>query len=214
MRLAREGQCERCGEAWEQIEFLEAWSRHAPELQRRCLSWTGGNAGDAEEAFSRAASAIFCKFSSKAREITDVRAWFLRLTYNTCMDLHRERRRRGEQSLDEVDDDGRICFQQAHPAGNPERRFLDAELAAYLQVRIRELPPKLREALWLRIQQHSYEEIARRLSINEAAARKRVQLARQILHRQYAEYSFGSRKIRGFRLQGDADKNISNRKRR
>lgn len=197
-----------------QVEFLEAWHRHASELQRRCLTWTGGNPGDAEEAFSRAASAIFSKFPAMAPQLVDVRAWFLRLTYNTCMDLHRERKRRGEQSLEETEMEDRLPLRLVQPAANPERCFLDAELADYLQSRIRELPPKLREALRLRIQQRSYEEIADLLSINQAAARKRVQLARQILHSQYDEYSFASRKGLGRRLRGDADKDVSMRKRR
>jgi len=151
----------------------------------------GGNQCDAEEALSRVSSGIFLKSSSMTQEIVDLRAWFLRLAYNACMDLHRERKRRSEQSLDETGDgvDGQSPYLVSF--GDPESSFLEAELAGYLRSRIRELPPKLRQALWLRMEQHSYCDIAARLSINQAAARKRVQLARQILHRELEDYLEG-----------------------
>lgn len=193
MYLAKETSSIDTQQSYSQDSLLEAWRRHAAELRRHCLAWTGGNQGDAEEALSRVASSIFLKPLSRAHEIVDLRAWFLRLTYNACMDLHRERKRRGEQSFDDAGEDAEIHapLLAARTRENPETSFLEAELAGYLRSCIRELPPKLRDALQMRMEQRSYSDIATRLSINEAAARKRVQLARQALQSQLREYLEG-----------------------
>lgn len=175
--------------------FTDAWKQHAAELRQRCLTWTGGNHGDAEEALSRSACIIFLKLPSQAQTISDLRAWFLRLTYNVCMDLHRERKRRCEQHLEEALETAPSAAVRmaGMEGGNPERHYLDAELREYLHGCILELPRKLRDALQLRMEQHSYPEIASHLGINEAAVRKRVQLARQALLRDLEEYSEGHR---------------------
>jgi RNA polymerase sigma factor (sigma-70 family) len=177
------------------ISFTDAWKQHAAELRQRCLTWTGGNPWDADEAISRTACIIFLKLPSQTQSISDLRAWFLRLTYNVCMDLHRERKRRCEQRLDETLETvpSAAVRVTGMEGGNPERHYLDAELREYLHGRILELPSKLRDALQLRMQQHSYPEIASHLGINEAAVRKRVQLARQALRRDLMDYSEGHR---------------------
>lgn len=175
-------------------EFTDAWTQHAPELFQRCLAWMGGNRADADEAFSRLASTVFLKFSL-SREVRDRRAWLLRLAYNICMDLHRERKRRGEHSLDEIHEAGDL-LPRGVPPRDPERRYLAAELTEYLQRCIRELPPKPRDALRLRLRQLGYPEIARQLGIEEPAARKRVQLARQALQHRLEEYLAGQGRLR------------------
>lgn len=177
------------------INFTDAWKQHAAELKQRCLAWTGGDPSDADEAVSRTASIIFLKLPSQRQTIGDLRTWFLRLTYNVCMDLHRERKRRCEQQLDETLETvpSAAVRTAGMESGNPERHYLDAELREYLQGRILDLPCKLRDALRLRMQQHSYPEIASHLGIKEAAVRKRVQLARQALHRDLNDYSEGHR---------------------
>ncbi len=177
------------------IIFTDAWKQHAAELRQRCLTWSGGNPCDADEAISRTAYIIFLKFTSQTQSISDLRAWFLRLTYNACMDLHRERKRRCEQHLDETLETvpSAAVRVTGMEGGNPERHYLDAELQEYLHGRILELPSKLRDALQLRMQQHSYPEIASHLGINQAAVRKRVQLAREALHRDLQDYSKGHR---------------------
>jgi RNA polymerase sigma factor (sigma-70 family) len=177
------------------IMFTDAWKQHAAELRQRCLTWTGGNPWDADEAISRTACIIFLKLSSQTQTISDLRAWFLRLTYNVCMDLHRERKRRCEQRLDETLETvpSAAVRVTGMEGGNPEQHYLDAELREYLHGRILELPSKLRDTLQLRMQQRSYPEIASHLGINEPAVRKRVQLAREALHRDLQDYLEGHR---------------------
>lgn len=173
-------------------ELAEVWQRHAGELFRRCLVWMGGHRGDAEEAFCR----VWSKLARRPRqaEISDRRAWLLKLAYNECVDLHRIKKRRGEESLDEHAVIARFEELQlgvALSSADPEDRFLEAELVRYMGRCILDLSPKLRDTLQLSIRQLSYREIAEELAINEATVRKRIQLARQILRGRLEEYRLG-----------------------
>jgi RNA polymerase sigma factor (sigma-70 family) len=182
----------RCSSGTPEEQFSAVWQRHSAELFQRCRAWMSGNEADAKEAFSQAASLGFRKFAVRAPDIADLRAWLLRLTYNACMDVHRQRKRRGEESLAEHDEEALQAFLSGRAeTEDPERRFLQSELAAYLERCIRELPSGLRDPLKLRIEQRSYREIADRLAINEAAVRKRVQLGREMLLGRLEDYRAG-----------------------
>ncbi|MEM1205838.1 MAG: tetratricopeptide repeat protein [Acidobacteriota bacterium] len=127
--------------------------------------------------------------------MANLRTWLLRLTYNVCMDLHRERKRRGEESLDEVGENSlRSTSGSAivREENDPEYNYLAGELSLFLERSIEALPSKLQDPLRMRIRSSSYREIADHLAISQAAARKRIQLARRILRDRLEEYRTGN----------------------
>jgi RNA polymerase sigma factor (sigma-70 family) len=159
-------------------------------LCRRCTR----QEADAEEAFSRASLLLYHKLPAYLERLDNVRGWILRLTFNACMSLHRENRRRGEQSLDEVGeqsltDSGLL---DVSPEGDPESAYLQKEMGQFLRSSIESLPERLRETMLGHLSLGSYREIADRLSINEANARKRMQEAREALSQGLAEYRAGA----------------------
>ncbi|MEM7049613.1 MAG: sigma-70 family RNA polymerase sigma factor [Acidobacteriota bacterium] len=170
--------------------FSQLWEEHGSEIFKRCLGWTGGRRDDAEEAFSRAAMTAFQNFPRQPEALTSARGWLLRIAYNTCMDLHRERRR------------SRVSFQEdldalpsrtlGAPRRNPERLALDAEMQRVLLEHLAALPARLREPMELHfLHGVRYRQIAERLAITEVNVRKRIQHGRQILRRGIERYRDG-----------------------
>ncbi|MEO1083819.1 MAG: sigma-70 family RNA polymerase sigma factor, partial [Acidobacteriota bacterium] len=139
-----------------------------------------GNRADAEEAFSRAGLAAFQSYSQALKP----RAWLFRITYNCCIDIHRERQRRAEDSFEHIgeecldlDDAGRRRL--ATPS--PEEQFLIAERKALVRRLIEALPTSLKEVLIRRLAGESFRHIADAVGTSEANVRKRAQLARRRL---------------------------------
>src|SRR5919202_6842416 len=77
----------------ERTDFWKLWVRYQDYLYQRCLTWMKGNPTDAQEALSRASIKAWEKWQDYPGKITNPRAWLTRLTYNLCMDMHRERNR-------------------------------------------------------------------------------------------------------------------------
>ena len=159
-------------------------------LCRRCTRQDA----DAEEAFSRASLLLYRKLPAYRGKVENFRGWILRLTFNACMSLHRENRRRSEQSLEEagVENLAEAHLLDASPAEDPESSYLQKEMGQFLRISIENLPNRLRETITGHLSLGSYREIADHLSINEANARKRMQEAREILSRGLAEYRNGT----------------------
>ncbi|MBW8879194.1 MAG: sigma-70 family RNA polymerase sigma factor [Acidobacteria bacterium] len=158
-------------------------------LCRRCTR----QEADAEEAFSRASLLLYHKLPAYLERVENLRGWILRLTFNACMSLHRESRRRGEQSLEEIGaaslaDEGLL---DTSPEGDPESSYLQKEMSQFLRSSIENLPERLRDTMIGHLSLGSYREIADRLAINEANARKRMQEAREVLSRGLAQYRAG-----------------------
>lgn len=99
--------------------------------------WRSGSEADAadvvQEVFVRLAS-----LGPRLNSIEDPRAYLLRMTHRAAVDVHRKRTRRREDDLD-------TCVLLASDR-SPE---LDVD-AAGLSRRLAELPPKQREAIYLR----------------------------------------------------------------
>ena len=175
------------------ISYEEAWSLSASKLRRKCLQWMSGEVDSAEEAFSRAGLLAFEKYPRQGEGVRDPGAWLSRLTYNICMDLHRElgRRRNWEVSAPETVDSARvqIC---GRDVTNPERLYLLGEQQVFIEHSVRSLPVKLREVMMpLFFEGCTYSEIAERLAITEMALRKRVQEARCRIRRSLSRYING-----------------------
>ena len=180
-------------EAEEKPSFQELWGTYGAELYRRCLRWTSGREEEAEEAFSRAGLLAFRKYPSHRRELTDPHRWFVRLTYNVCMDLHRElKRERASQILDSEAVEAAPGPVQSAEFASPERLALRAELERYILRSVRSLSPILREVVEsILLGGSSYQEAADRLGVSQVSLRKRVQQARALLRRKLAVYAAG-----------------------
>ncbi len=116
----------------------------------------------------------------------EARRWLLRLVYTKCMDIHRHRRRFLEA-------------EEENEAGGPglEAALLESELIAFVRDRIQRLPLRLRSVAELHLLQDlSYSEIADRLSLTEANARKRMQNVRTLLREHLHAYRRGDVRCR------------------
>lgn len=165
------------------------WQQHARELRARCLAWMGGQPDDAQEAFSRAWARAAATLIERRAAPADAHAWMLTLTYRVCMDIHRERRRRAEEALEsDAEAIGPIAL--VGPS-DPERSALGKELSSFLKDSIRQLPPRLRDAMRIYITSGDYGDIAARFGITGANARKRIQQARAILRARLGDYRGG-----------------------
>lgn len=173
--------------------FTRIWLQHRAEMLSLCRRCTRQDA-DAEEAFSRASLLLYRKLPAYRGQVDNFRGWILRLTFNACMSLHRENRRRSEQSLEDdgVESLAEARLLDASPARDPESSYLQKEMGQFLRSSIENLPMRLRETITGHLSLGSYREIADHLSINEANARKRVQEAREILSRGLTEYRKGA----------------------
>ncbi len=173
-------------------DFWQLWVRHQDYLYRRCLSWMRGNPADAEEALSGAFIKAWEKWQERSEQIANPKAWLSQLTYNLCMDMHRERSRdaRGAESLKEIALLEGECATRAAPS--PESAVLYQERETHIRRAIDALPAKLRDPFILRYcQEKPYSEIAQHLAISSESARKRVERARKILQKQLKEYFSG-----------------------
>lgn len=176
--------------------FTRIWKDHEAELFRRCLYWMKGNRADAQEAFSQAIMTIYRKLPEHYGKLTNLRAWLFRLTYNTCMDLHREKRRQ-EKGV-ELDLDSGLIAAEANEglfstasSGDPERAILGKELETFLRRCIDDLPERLRETVLCHLSFGNHRETAQCLAISEENVRKRLQEARAILGLHLRTYRSG-----------------------
>jgi len=173
--------------------FTKIWLQHRADMLSLCRRCTRQEA-DAEEAFSRASLLLYRKLSIHLARLDNLRGWILRLTFNVCMSLHRENRRRAEQSLEEIDAENGADARFLHLSHtrDPETSYLQKEMVQFLRSSIDNLPERLRETVIGHLRLANYREIADHLSINEANARKRMQEAREALSRELAEYRAGA----------------------
>ncbi|MCC3435338.1 RNA polymerase sigma factor [Microcoleus sp. PH2017_05_CCC_O_A] len=172
--------------------FWQQWNQHRDYLYRCCLKWMDGNATNAEEVLSRAMLKAFEKSQDSTGVITNFKAWLTRLTYNLCMDIHRENKRLGDrvESLEVIIEKGEEGL--VFLSHSPETVALHCELAMIIQRAIEDLPPKLREPFILHfIAEKSYLEIVQKLGVSYENLRKRISQARKILQKRLTKYLSG-----------------------
>ena len=165
------------------------WEQHRPALYRYCLRWMGGDQHEAEEALSSASLKAFYELPRRIHEITNHEYWLRRLTYTQCMDLHRKRRR-DVANLTRLEEGAEMHGSMVVPVNNqPEQVLLQQELGGQLQQALARLPHRLREPLLLHVVEGlPYQEIASRLTLTPANARKRVQQARAHIRAEVQAY--------------------------
>jgi RNA polymerase sigma-70 factor (ECF subfamily) len=171
--------------------FWPLWQQHQDYLYRCCLKWTD-NVTDAEDALSRAMLKAWDKISNSPVEIKNFKAWLRQLTYNICVDIHREHRTGGRQ----VESFDTIGFAEQEIASQEETPVLVAtqqELENFFCVAIDELPIRLQETFILHFKEElSYTEIAEKLNISYDNVRKRISQARAILKQRYHQDFIGA----------------------
>ena len=164
--------------------FWQLWLRHRDDLRRQSLRLSSGNFAEAEDALSEAMLKAAQAFPHS--EIQNPRAWLLRLVHNSCIDRHREQRRR-EQAMRQHGDPEQgpagIAPQRAH---TPEELLASAQKLRDLRRALVSLPPSLAEPLMLFLDDCSDADIAARLRVTREVVRKRRQMARAWLRRRIA----------------------------
>lgn len=163
--------------------FETIWKAHSARIQAACRGWMRQRPDLVDEAYSRVSAAAFERFMRAGGSVHTPLGWLLVLTRNTCIDLHREQRRDPLCGAEVVENAG-----LAGP-GDIEQSLMGRQLAAHVGRWIEELPPLQGEALRLKVLHGwSYPEMAERLGITQANARKRVQQARGRLRRRLDQY--------------------------
>ncbi len=161
--------------------FWRVWLDQEDYLFKQALRFSSGNMADAEDALSTA------KLNGSQAyiegEILNEKAWLTRLVHNACMDQLRNRKRRTKMVDDSIrDEPDSLPPLVATPAANPFEELINKELIETLERDLLNLPVKLLEPLLMRcLEDLSYNQIAEELNITNAAARKRIQLARERL---------------------------------
>ncbi|MGB3651879.1 MAG: RNA polymerase sigma factor [Rivularia sp. (in: cyanobacteria)] len=170
--------------------FWQLWQQHRDYLSSRCLGWMGNNYYDAEDALSLASLKAWNKLPEYAEKITNLRAWFTRLTHNLCVDIHRERYRKRMTNMQEIaggDDEAIITN-----VDSPEPAILRNELKLYIHHAVSALSDRLRPVFILHyFYQYSYQDIAQRLKLSLDNVYKRIQQARNFLARRLSSYLSG-----------------------
>ncbi|NOK21897.1 RNA polymerase sigma factor [Corallococcus carmarthensis] len=159
--------------------FWRVWQQHKEHLFQQALRLMGGNVADAEDAVNTAMLRAFQKYASPPGRILNERAWLSRILHNICMDIHRERQRRGEAE-GRMDDLEPVEPESHEPL--PDAGLLHREDAEAVRRCIQALPPNLKGPLVMRyLQDMSYADIAAQLRLTHCNVRKRIQLAYGIL---------------------------------
>jgi RNA polymerase sigma-70 factor, ECF subfamily len=135
------------------------------------------NRSDAEDLVQDTYLKAF-RSAGRFRPGTNLRAWLFTILQNTARNLRRDAGR------NPVDADS-VRLEAAAPATadrTPEAELLGAARAAGVRAALDELPAVYRDAVWLRdIEEHSYEEIARRLAVPPGTVMSRIARGRRLL---------------------------------
>jgi RNA polymerase sigma factor (sigma-70 family) len=174
------------------VAFWQLWQRHEKYLYRVCLQNLGGVQEEAEDALSRLLIKLWDSLPRHAGGIKNLRAWLTRSAYNLCIDIHRERKQTlHTKRLEDVI--GRDDTSLLHSSESPEEDALRREIHHYLYQSVTKLAPELRIPFLLHfLHDIPYGEIAAQLSITPENARKRSQMARQVLRDRLKNYLTGS----------------------
>jgi RNA polymerase sigma factor (sigma-70 family) len=152
--------------------FWPLWLSHQAYLYRCCLRWMGYNSMNAEDALNLAMWKAYRKFTQYANQIRQWKSWLTKLCYRTCLDLQRSVC--PSTNLEELETElGTPDYL------SPYQYAIALETQEIIHQAIQKLSLPLRQAFTLRcIEEVSYPEIAQRLEITEANARKRVEQAK------------------------------------
>jgi RNA polymerase sigma-70 factor (ECF subfamily) len=160
--------------------FHELVRRHAPPLWST-LRATLRNAEDARDVFQETWLRAFQRLDS-LRQPERLRSWVLSIALNQVRQMHRR------IDVVEIRDGALLDDQEETTEPGVEERLAGREESAQLAQRIRELPPRQREVLDLRLNHElSHGEIGELLGITPENSRANYYQALRSLRRRYGE---------------------------
>ncbi len=172
--------------------FWQEWQKYQDYLYHCCLKWMGGNPTEAEDALSMAMLKAREKMGKNVKPINNFKAWLTTLTHNLCMDILKHH---NHCIVGFEDGDAMCCsvnllwVERVTQGENPVLAAQQQELELFLGQAIDNLPERLQETFKLYFQkEYSYQQIATELHISCPNVRKRISLARAILHKCLEEY--------------------------
>jgi RNA polymerase sigma-70 factor (ECF subfamily) len=133
----------------------------------------------------------------------DFSTWLSSVARNYCIDRYRASKREREVLVDDL-----LAFDLAPASrGNPYRALEDRDRRSFVRRGLEQLPPKLREAVFLRdLQGLTYQEMADRLGLPEGTVKSRInrgreELARLLLRARQAGHEASPRRRRSARTR-------------
>ncbi|NEP86982.1 MAG: sigma-70 family RNA polymerase sigma factor [Okeania sp. SIO2C2] len=174
-------------------QFWEQWTEHQDMLYRCCLRLMNFNHTDAEDALSQAMLKACEKVQKFEGEITNFRAWSIKVTCNLCIDIIRERSRgaTGVESIEFVGDTQDMGM--ASSVESPESCLEREEKSIEIRRAIADLPERLRGTFILHFYEElSHTEIAKRQGISYNNVSRRIYLARKKLKQKLSNYFLGT----------------------
>lgn len=136
--------------------------------------WMVGDEATAQDALQEACVKALRSFDS--RNGPSARAWFFAVVRNACIDLLRERRRRGNE--DAFDDE----LHGAQAVESPETLAARASDARWVREEIARLPQEFREVIVLReLEELSYKEISAIVKVPIGTVMSRLSRGRDLL---------------------------------
>lgn len=178
MRLVKTGKLP-AGENSKRSIFWSFWLKERDALYRLCLKVMNGNAHDAEDALSSSAVKAWMYYNENHEKIYNLNGWMFTLTYNVCIDMHRERKKNDliSQDLYSYKLMVRLDEDENH---DPEKIVFVNDLTQRIQNIIPNIPVIQKQVFIRRVYcDQSHKEIAEKLNISCALSRKYFQLAKQ-----------------------------------
>jgi RNA polymerase sigma-70 factor (ECF subfamily) len=164
------------------LAFVELSAGHCNKILRRVYRIVK-NWQDAEDVLQESLIKAFLHLKD-FEEKSSFASWFTRIAINSALMSLRKKRRYTETSMDVsgADRDFEYHWEPKDPAENPEAHFSRRERERLLEGAIRELPPKLRQIVQMKvIEGRSGQEVSQALGISAAAAKSRMARARTVL---------------------------------
>lgn len=121
--------------------------------------------------------------AQRFRPGTNLRAWLFTILRNTFRNVRRDAAR----NPIETDSPRLDATAQADGVESPEAQLVSASRSALVRAALDGLPAAFREAVWLRdIEEHSYDEIARKLGVPPGTVMSRIARGRRLLQARLA----------------------------
>lgn len=160
--------------------FWDVWMDYKSELLSNCMRWTAGDKSAAEEMLSACLIKGFTKYSEYRNKIIDDKQWLKKLIFNVCIDEYRKRKRELEGIEKLKHDISQYYMNGIYGEESPEKIMLKEQHLSAINNSIDKLPEKTKMAFRMYVfYEMSYISISASLNITQAAARKRIQLARK-----------------------------------
>lgn len=175
----------------EKDKFWQLWNLHRDFLLRQCLKWLKGDYFSAEDILDIVLFKFASYFSTKREQMNNIKAWLTKITYNTCIDLYRKKRKEVNYG-ENIELFNSIYSSYLTSSVSPDSLLLNQELWLVLSQSIQSLPSALRTPFMLRFWHNfSSQKIAKQLGISLETVYKRIQKAKQILQKYLKPYLAG-----------------------